>query len=486
MKLFDQVRDPKPKLGDVVRITTEDDSNETESVSIDEQVAEFNNHVKAFNSLNVIDEQIASENYNFIDKGNYVLYNEYIKSITSNLNMKTVPIISQEALDTLPTTALNHHVALEGFIGDMWNKIKEIFRKIYDSIKEFFTKYFTRLGRLKNKISNLIEVLSETDKDIQKPYIDKVPGSLAAKYPVKGQIDSSVVAEVYNNLAILINSFDEINSKAETFASKDILEKDFVAKILKLKNEINDTNAKLGQNKEAQDGLGSIKKHIPGTDDNSKNKELNKDNKSLEKDAMDKSNQLDNKKDEIGKITAGESDLDIDDKKSEEAKKEFMAFLKTLEDVLGKVKGKPLIKGKIIKEIKISEDSGIELEIEDNKETPDGVRLDDKDSLIKLLKIILEGIEQSEKLATVYGKINDKIMDNMNAVDKLINDLNKIPDESLGKYKKLLNNKVKVRLNMAKTFFNNYNKICKNVLEMMMDTGDGCVEYSVLSLKNFG
>ena len=54
-------------------------------------------------------------------------------------------------------------MALEGFIGDMWNKIKEIFRKIYDSIKEFFKKYFTRLGRLKNKISNLIEVLGEEE-----------------------------------------------------------------------------------------------------------------------------------------------------------------------------------------------------------------------------------------------------------------------------------------------------------------------------------
>ncbi|NTW90406.1 MAG: hypothetical protein HGA35_00385 [Erysipelotrichaceae bacterium] len=74
----------------------------------------------------------------------------------------------------------------------------------------------------------------------------------------------------------------------------------------------------------------------------------------------------------------------------------------------------------------------------------------------------------------------------MNKVDKLISDINKIPEDSLGKYKKLLNNKIKVRLNLAKTFFNNYNKICKNMLEMSMDTGDGVVEYSVLSLKNFG
>lgn len=486
MKLFDQVQDPKPKMGDVVRITTEDDSLEPESKSIDLQVSEFNKHVAAFNSLNVIDEQIASENFNFIDKGNYVLYNEYIKSITSNLNMGYIPVVSQEAVETLPMTVLNHQIALEGFIGDMWNKIKEIFRKIYDSIKEFFKKYFTRLGRLKNKISNLIEVLGETDKDLQKPNLDKVPGGLATKYPFKGDIDSGVISEVYNNLAILINSFDEINAKAEAFANKDILEKDFVAKIIKLKNEIGDANNKIGQNKEEQDKLGSVKKHLPFTEDKAKNKELNNENKSLEKEAQSKANEVENKKDDIKGIVDKESDIDLDDKKSEEAKKEFLAFLKTLENALSKVKGKPMIKGKIIKEVKVSEDSGIELEMDDDKETPNSVRLDDKASLIRILKIVLEGINQSEKLTTVYGKINDKIMDNMNAVDKLINDLNKIPEGSLGKYQKLLNNKVKVRLNLAKTFFNNYNKICKNMLEMMMDTGDGVVEYSVLSLKNFG
>jgi hypothetical protein len=174
MKLFDQVKEPKPKMGDVVQYATEDETTDIESASIDQQVAEFNNHVKAFNSLNVIDEQIANENYNFIDKGNYILYNEYIKSVTSNLNMKYVPVISQETINTLPTTALNHHIALEGFIGDMWNKIKEIFSKIYNTIKEFFKKYFTRLGRVKNKIANLIEVIGETNKDIAKSRLDKV------------------------------------------------------------------------------------------------------------------------------------------------------------------------------------------------------------------------------------------------------------------------------------------------------------------------
>lgn len=486
MKLFDQIQDPKPKLGDVVRITTEDETVQIDSLSIDDQVADFNNHVKAFNSLNVIDEQISSENYNFIDKGNYVLYNEYIKSITSNLKMEHIPIVSQESIATLSQTALNHHIALEGFIGDMWKKIKEIFNKIYNSIKEFFKTYFTRLGRLKNKINNLLEVLKETDKDIKLVTLEKVPGGLASKYPVDGNIDVSTITETYDSLSTLLNSFNEVNKRAEAFSSKDILDKDFVAKIIKLKDEINTANSQIDNNKNEQDKLGSVKKFIPGTDDRAKNKELNNTNDSLEKDAISKSNEIDNSKNKISDITSKEGDIDLDDKKGEEAQREFNDFIKSLAEVLNKVKGKQLINGKTITEIKVDENSGIEIETNENKETPSSVTLEDKATLIKLLTDISQGIEQSEKLTAIYGKINDKIMENMNKVDKLISDINKIPEDSLGKYKKLLNNKIKVRLNLAKTFFNNYNKICKNMLEMSMDTGDGVVLYSVLSLKHFG
>ena len=485
MKLFDQVKGPKPSLGDVVRITTEDDSTEVESVTIDQQVDEFNKHIKAFNSLNVIDEQISQENFNFIDKGNYVLYNEYIKSVTSNLNMGYIPVLSQETVNTLPTTALNHHIALEGFIGDMWKKIKEIFSKIYESIKAFFTKYFTRLGRVKNKITKLLEVRGETNKDIQKTRLDKVPGGLANKYPVSGEIDINVISETYLALDTLLNSFGEINKKAEAFASKDVLDKDFVANIMKLKESINADNDKMSENNDNKKSylefngtsLNETRKHNSG---------LNKENKSLEKDAKDKANQVADGKEKIAGIVGGESDLDMDDKKGEEAQREFTSFVKSLADVLNKVKGKMLVKGKVIKEVKVDETSGIEIESEEEKETPTGIVLEDKATLIKLLKAVLEGINEAEKLSTIYGKINDKIMDNLNKVDKLINDINKVPEENFGKYKKLLNNKVKVRLNMAKTFFNNYNKICKNVLEMAMDSADGVVEYSVLSLKHFG
>lgn len=485
MKLFDQVKEPKPSLGDMIRVTTEDNSLKQELRSIDIQISEFNKHVIAFNSLNIIDEQISKENFNFIDKGNYILYNEYIKSVTSNLNMSYIPIISRETVNTLPTIALNHHIALEGFISNMWAKIKEIFSKIYNTIKEFFKKYFTRLGRVKNKINNLIEVLGETNKDLQTFSLDKVPGSLASKYPVNGVIDFTIVSEAFLSVSTIVDSFDEINNKAEAFANKDVLDKDFVSNIIKLKDQIksnNDTISENTANKKSYLKLNDMS--IKDTYDH--NKKLNDENKLLEEQSKDNANKIKEGEKTVDDIVSKEFDLDMDDKKGEEAKLEFTNFVNSLADILSKVKKKPLVNGMVITEVKVNENDGIEIETDENKETPNGVNLKDKATLTKLLKSVLAGIEKSEKLSTVYGKINDKIMENLNKVDKLINDIDKIPEENFGKYKKLLNNKVKVRLNLAKTFFNNYNKVSMNVFEMMMDAADGVIDYSVLSLKHFG
>lgn len=486
MKLFDQIQDPKLKIGDVIRITTEDDSLEPESQSIDLQVNEFNKHVAAFNSLNVIDEQIASENYNFIDKGNYILYNEYIKSITSNLKMGYIPVISQETVNTLPTTALNHNIALEGFIGDMWNKIKEIFKKIYSSIQEFFKKYFTRLGSLKSKLANLQSVISETDKDIKKPNLDSVPNGVSSKFPFEGTLTSSTIIDILSTTSILINSLDEINKKAEEFISKDIVDKDLVDNIKKMKDNVSANSDQIKNNEDSKKA-GTVFSKAKFGDEGKYNKNIDNENKSLEQDSKDKSKQIDNDSSDITNVINKEHDIDNNDAKAEEAKKQFSAFIRTLEVVLGKAKDKKLSSGKVITKVTASEDSGIEIETDQTKEKPSAIALEDKVTLLKIIKTSIELLEKAEKITNTYGKVNDKVMESINTVDKLIGDLDKISeDPNMGKYKKVLQNKVKVRLNLVKTFFNNYNKVCKNFFELSVDVCEGVVEYSVLSLKNYG
>lgn len=464
MKLYDKYEEPVIKVA-IENITP------NESKEIDKDIITLEAHIKAYTSLVIVENQIASEDFNFVDKGNYVLYNEYINTVTRNLGVKNIPIVTQEALSTLSGTALNHHVALEGFIADMWKKIKEIFSKIYNSIKEFFNKYFTRLGRIKNKLKNISEVLNEVDKNLGKPSLDIIPGGLSKKYPVSGDIDIGIINEVMANIKVLVDSLNDINGKASDFINKDILDKDFISKINTLKQEIESSYSQIdANNKDAKDTGENV--------DNA--------NSSLDSVAKRKTDEMNKEKAVVRNIGNKENNLDSEDIKAAEAKKEFEDFINTLVTSLQKVKGKNLINGKNITNVSGSANESLNIEISDSKDTPSSIKLGTKNELIKTVKQAIIIVDNLEKLAKEYGKINDTVMKKLNDVDKLINDLDKLKDEKLGSYRKLLNNKVKVRLNIVKTFFNNYNKVSKNILGMGLDCGDGVIEYTTLSLKYFG
>lgn len=478
MKLYEKEKDP------LIKVSNEEYTFDLGN-QIEKDIVSLESYLKAFNSLTIIENHIATENFNFVDKGNYVLYNEYINTVTSNLGIKNIPIVSQESISTLSDTALNHHIALEGFIGDMWKKIKEIFSKIYNSIKEFFNTYFTKLGRVKNKLKNLSEVLSETNKDIQKVNLDNVPSNMSSKLPYGNNINSNILIEVLNNTKLLVQSLDEINKKANIFISKDILDKDFIANINKLKEEVNNTNNQISQN-EKDKKPGTVFSEAKFGEDGKINNEINETNKSLAADAKSKSQQIDDAENKVKSITDKENNLSLPETKADEAKKEFESFIESLVYALNKVKGKKLIKGKIIVNVTGDGENGLNLETDESKDTPSTITLDDKDTLLKIIKETVSMLESAEKLTETYGKINDVVMENMNKVDKLILDIDKMGDEKLGKYKKLLNNKIKVKLNLVKTFFNNYNKVSKNIFEMALDCGEAVVDYTVLSLKHFG
>lgn len=467
----------KVEIGAVIAATPEP-SIANENNSIDKDFVALEKHIDAFNSLNTVYDQVSTEAFNFVDKGNYVLYNEYIKNISANLGMSHVPVISQEAIDTLPTVALNHHISLEGFIGDMWEKIKGLFNKITAAVKDFFTKYFTRLGRLKNKLQNLLEVLKETDKDISTMQLDKVPGSLAAKYPINGKINLGVVQETFANIAALGLILKNINDSATSLAKKDILDKDFVSKIKSLKDVAKASRDKIDANN-ANKGLNPLSQ---------KNRELNKDNKSLAATAADATKEA---KDEEGKVNAitndgSNADIEFDDTEFVAAKKEFDTLIAAINLDLGKLKNKQLVGGITITSVSVSKEGGLELETDTNKETPDQIDLSSKSELIKLVSDTIKLVTEVEGLSKAYGQINDTITKSMDAVDKIIKDIDAIKAENLGKYKSVLTNKVKERLNLLKGFFTNYNKVCKSLFGMVLDASDGNVEYTVLCLKYFG
>lgn len=446
--------------------------------NIEQDMDSLGQHLDAYHSLNTVYDQVSTEAFSFIDKGNHVLYNEYIKSITANLGLSHVPVISQEAIDTLPTVALNHHISLEGFIGDMWDKIKRLFSKIAQAVKDFFTKYFTRLGRLKNKLQNLQSVLKDTDKDISTLQLDKVPGGLISKYPINGKINLGTVRDSFSNIAALGLILKNINEGATALAKKDILDKDFVSKIKSLKDLAKNSREKI-ENNNANKGLNPLSQ---------KNRDLRKDNANLKDTIKDAEKQSKEEEGKVAAVTgdAANANIEFDDTEFVAAKKEFDTLIAAINLDLGKLKNKPLVGGVVITSVGVSKEGSLELETETSKDTPDQIDLASKSELSKLIADTIKLITDVESMSKAYGQINDTIEKSVNAVDKIIKDIDAIKAESLGKYKTVLTNKVRERLSLLKNFFANYNKICKSLFGMVLDAADGNVEYTVLCLKYFG
>ena len=457
------------------------DFNATEDLAlsdeIDKDFVALENHVEAYNSITNITTSASFESFNFIDKNNHVLFNEYVTGLKRNLNVDLDGALAIEShLDT-PHGLKHYQISLEGIISGIWNGIKKMFQKLGQAISEFFKRHFTRLGVIKKRLENLIETLGKTDKDIKELVLEKVPGKIATTFPYKGTVSESEITTSVQVALSIQEVINTINADANKVASASILDKDFVARIkgyIDLAKDAGDSKPEIGKiEKFRGDTKGFYK-----SDNYKENKRLG----DIEKDAIKGKEKLE------GGLNDASMGSEVDEEDgSAAAKKETSAYFLKIQDALEKITDKKLPGGKFIKSVTVDADKGIELVMDDDKDIPDAVSLGSKSSLLKLNKEILEVIVSMEKSTSEYGKVNDMIMKNVDTVDKLIKDLDRIAENpNAGKYKKKLQNQVKVRLNIMKTFFTNYNKLNKNFMALVLDVGEGVVVYSTVSLKHFG
>lgn len=452
--------------------------------TLDKDFTSLENHVNAYVSVGIVHEAVAEESFNFLDKKNYVLFNEYIKTITKDLGLKSVPVVSTEAITELPGLVVNHDLALEGFLGSLWDKVKTLFKKIYESVKAFFTKHFTRMGRLKKKLENLKEVLKETDKDIKQLNLDKVPGPISKAFPFEGVITEDTVKTSLDIVKGVINVLSVTNKDAVALAGKDVLDRDFVAKVKALKDQVSANKDKIDENNSNKTG-GLKSLYGEGK---ANNKQLKEDNKTLSQINKEKSSEIASKEGELKATVSSKENIEamLEDKSFEVAKREMSAYYTEVAKAFKAIEGKPIPGGKMLKEAKITED-GIELNFDENKDEPNSVSLGSKNSLTGLVDTMLSSLDELEKATNGYSKVNDAIMKNMDTVDSLMKDLDKVTDNpNYQAYKSVLEKKVRERLKYMQKFFTEYNKISKNLIEVVASVGDGVVAYGVSSLKHFG
>ena len=447
--------------------------------------------VDGYCSVGKVYDSVASESLLFIDTKNHVLYNEYVTLISHKLGV-TPPkarVISTEDFTLKAQISLNSEIALEGWLGDMWKKIKGFFSRIYEKIKEFFKRYFTRLGRAKGGLENVIEVLKETEKNLKTPTIDNYTGSVMDKFKGTNTLNMAYVKQIVDNVISLNGTISSVNKDASTLATKHLVPDGFITNIKNMKDVAKNTLAsKVDVDENSPDRVEAGKSKIGIKRDKGEaarrradmqetSKTLEQTSKEAQKEAEDGDRKID---------VASAHEVGSEEGNAQQASKEFGEFSKAVHEKLSKFVNKPLIAGKTFTKVEIKETLELEIDMATNDEKPETITLGDKSQLSTAAKSCLEMIKTMEKDAQEYGKINDLIMTKLNSIDAIMAEIDKIDPEKLGKYKKLINEQVRTRLKLMQKFFSDYNKIGKNIFDVGIETCEAVTAYSVLSLKYFG
>lgn len=492
-KLFDKneyIFIAQEALQDVSSVDV-DDLGET----IDEDVIALESQFKAYNSLTNITTAEGFKDFSFVTMESAPLFNEYLNMLKSNFGISTNAYMALESNMDNGVEQASYHIALEGVIGSMWNGIKNLFLKIGNSIKEFFKRHFTKLGRTKARLEALSKALNKTDKDLKELTLEKVPGSIKTAFPYDGAVSDTDVKDMVATTGLIVKALGVINKEAEATAKMNVLDSNFVANLKALRDQYEEASDK----RAAADGkVGKIEKAFGGASgfigtnlgksDNYKERESAIKNEASIASVV--------KQGEATLKSAGEAGANSEDdieglkKAREEVNQFFMKVVKALEPL----KGKKLPRGKTIKTIKSTMPAdndltppSLEIEIDEDKDSPTSVSLGSRATCLTACDEALKAIQEVEKVVNTYGKVNTSVEDNIKTVDKLIKELDRIgEDADAQKYKKVLQNQVKARLNLMKNFFVEYNKVNKNLLGYTVDVGAGVVVYVQESMKRFG
>lgn len=447
-------------------------------VSVESLFTELDRHVKAYDSVQTVYNEIASESLTFVDNKNVVLFNEYMRVLQTNLGVSP-KAVHHVALEQMPIATVNYEISLEGWLKSIWEKIKGFFKKIFDAVGEFMKRHFTRLGRIKMKLENIQKVAKESSKTMGLTFLDDLPSGLKSKFKGFGDISESTVTK---GIAAAKDSVEEIKNivaLTNKAANSELLDANFVSEIKKLKETALAAQSKIANNKEARKDLTLLK----GKDREEIGK-MKKENKSLAQvaaDATDESEFKDHIVKEVG------ADLhDTDDNMTQAAQETYKSYMEDVKKSLEKHVGVKVIGAKMIEKVEINGEGQLEVTLDEKDgDEPKGANLTNAEGVQTLAAAALEMIKAAEDMASGYAKVNDAIMKRVGTVDSLIADIDRVDPERYGKYRAVLDKRIRTRLKMMQNLFRSYNQVNKNFFEVALSTGDAVVDYCVTSMKHF-
>uniref|UniRef100_UPI0037C09180 hypothetical protein n=1 Tax=Flavobacterium sp. TaxID=239 RepID=UPI0037C09180 len=464
------------KLFDIDRSVSVSLVTQESRVSLENDFDQLDRQVFGFVSVGRVYDAVAQESLVFVDIKNVVLYNEYVNVLAMRMGVEAPKRVALESLNNDGVVVTNSQLAIEGWMGDIWQKIKDVFKNIYTKVKSFFTTYFTRLGKLKKSLDNLQSVLGSTTKEMGDPTSENPPEGLLKAFSGNTEVNSNHIHDSIASVSLLVSTISKVSQSAEGYAKKGIVDGDFIKNIKELKERALKASQDSAANRQQR-------KETKLIGDSQKKKDLDNENKSLQEIAQTNEKIGDEMGQELDK--EGEADTGDQEENKKKVQAEFDQFLQTVIASFEKVKGKHLVNGQMVKSVSSDAEEGLKLEMADDVTPATSLIMGGKSALLGLVSECQKLIKVAETDIKKYGQVNDAIMESFKTIDSLMNDIDKVDPERFGKYKKVINEIVRHRLQLLRQFFTTYNRSCKNVFEMSMDVCEQTVNYSVLSLKHF-
>lgn len=424
---------------------------------------------RAYSKVLKLSNNIASENYSLITQKNYEFYNDYLKSIAENTGV-SIPLVRKEAFENLNEVFINRSLALEGFISAIWEKIKHVFTVIADKVKEFFKKYFTRMGRLKNRIANVIKVIEGTNKDLDTLTIDKNISKIAKVFP-EDEITLNVLKSYIQNTKAYLDSMNAIQQSITDIVKSDIIPDEYIEEL-----------RGLIENQKAIDAEKSTTEKPMSTADKAALDKIPSDKEVEEKEET--------KEEDIQVGSAIKNKTDEKEPTEEDDKlyisKHVNSFNKAVGDIVKEITNKKIATG-VTAELETNRDIYSIKFTSPVKTKYRSLALGTKQELLDMLGVMQSFIEENDKYSKAYinnlaefDKSIQKIGRTIVTIDRL-----EAGNKDLSKHKRFASNVVRPSLIKFKEIFVQYNKIFNHVFEVNATLADGVVEYSVVSLKHF-
>lgn len=385
------------------------------------------------------------ENRDQVNEASVKLYNRSVTTILNNLGVDYHK--HQLSVESLTESSIEIHyanISMEGIIQDLWEKIKALFRKIFEGIKKFYNNHIAKSGRVRKGLVKMKDLLESTKNDAKATTAKNVSSSMKRHFKGYSTVDGGSASDFAATALIAVNGVQvPVNKAALAFVDKELPSiediKALVDKVKKVREDRKDAGGSAVTFSKLKDGEDA---------------------------------------DKVESITAGGS--------RKKDTKHVKGFGASVLDSLKKLVDKKTPGGSKWTSIEVDNEGSLVLEKEEGEgNDPSSVAISDKKTLLENIKACIVILDAGDINTKGFEKINDAVTKRFDELERAVKAVDKGIEEE-GANKREIQAEFKEHLDSIKVFMKSYNAISKDIFKIIINTCEANLDYAKECIKYYG